>query len=273
MNESGSDHFRIGSASLDLEASVVPWDCAAFGFRVAQIYQISVHSGPDAAAEYLSFQRWCEGGQIDLTACRLRHDKLQESMFLERHGFRFIEMVLHPSLAGLQARSIKEDSLSVSRAAVEDLPRLQGIAERAFGHERYHVDPRVDRSRADLRYANWVRGSLDDERQNLFKVMDGHDVVGLFITENKNSSDVYWHLTAVSPDFQGRGYGRRAWNAMLRLHQSEGCDRVTTTISARNVAVLRLYGQMGFDFLPPEMTFHWFRDDPWPAVASAKCAS
>lgn len=273
MNESGSDHFRISSASLDLEAAVVPWDCAAFGFRVAQIYRIAVNSGPDAAAEYSGFHDWCEGGQIKLAACRLRHDKMQESMFLERHGFRFIEMVLHPCLAGLQARSIMADSLSVIRAAGEDLPRLQGIAERAFGHERYHIDPRVDRRRADLRYANWVRSSLDDERQNLFKVMDGNDVVGLFITESGNSGDVHWHLTAIAPDFQGRGYGRRAWNAMLGLHRSEGCDRVTTTISARNVAVLRLYGQMGFDFLPPEMTFHWFRDDPRPAVTPARRAT
>jgi RimJ/RimL family protein N-acetyltransferase len=178
-------------------------------------------------------------------------------MFLEAHGFRFIEMVLHPRLAGLSALALPADDLKIIAADAADLPGLVAIAEHAFTHERYHVDPRLDPRLGDQRYGRWVSNSLGHEMQRLLKVLDGERLIALFVVEAISSQSVYWHLTAISPCWQGQGYGRRVWQAMLRRHQAEGCESVTTTISARNTPVLNLYAQLGFRFLPPEMTFHW----------------
>jgi RimJ/RimL family protein N-acetyltransferase len=178
-------------------------------------------------------------------------------MFLEAHGFRFIEMVLHPRLAGLSALALPEDDLQIMPAGAADLPGLVAIAEQAFTHERYHVDPRLDPRLGDRRYGRWVRSSLDHPTQRLLKVLDAERVIALFLVEKRTDGSAYWHLTAIAPEWQGQGYGRRVWQAMLRRHQAEGCESVTTTISARNTPVLNLYAQLGFRFLPPEMTFHW----------------
>jgi RimJ/RimL family protein N-acetyltransferase len=178
-------------------------------------------------------------------------------MFLEAQGFRFIEMVLHPRLAGLSALALPEDDLQIVPADAADLPGLVAIAEHAFIHERYHVDPRLDPRLGDRRYGRWVRSSLAHPTQRLLKVLDAERLIALFLVEKRTDGSAYWHLTAIAPSWQGQGYGRRVWQAMLRRHQVEGCESVTTTISARNTPVLNLYAQLGFRFLPPEMTFHW----------------
>ena len=51
---------------------------------------------------------------------------------------------------------------------------------------------------------------------------------------------MYWHLTAVAPDAQGRGVGRSLWRTMLLRHRAEGVGVVETTISGHNPAVMNL---------------------------------
>ncbi|MBV5350282.1 GNAT family N-acetyltransferase, partial [bacterium] len=113
--------------------------------------------------------------------------------------------------------------------------------------------------RASVRYGNWVVNSLDHPRQSLLKVVDGENIVALFIVEQLASGKVYWHLTAVAPQYQGKGLGWRAWRAMMHYHQLQGIGVIETTISARNIRVLNLYARLGARFLPPEMTFHFMR--------------
>jgi RimJ/RimL family protein N-acetyltransferase len=80
------------------------------------------------------------------------------------------------------------------------------------------------------------------------------------VTENQPDGLCYWHLTAIAPAFQGRGYGKRVWREMLHFHQREGMKQIATTIAARNTPVLNLYASLGFRFQPPEITLHWLRD-------------
>lgn len=259
MSGSRND-FELASPYLKLVAEAVPWDAAVFGFPVAQIHTLDLIDPVGAAAEYDAFQRWLDAERVHVVSCRLPHDRLRESMFLESHGFRFVEMVLHPKMDNIQALDLPEDNLLVASASKADLPELEQIAERAFSHERYHVDPRLDRKLADLRYGRWVRNSLDHPTQKLLKIADTGRPLAFFLVESRDGS-AYWHLTAVAPEWQGRGYGLRVWQTMLRHHQAEACQQITSTISARNVAVLNLYAKLNFRFAPPEMTFHWVRED------------
>jgi RimJ/RimL family protein N-acetyltransferase len=255
------DDFSLSSASLRLRAQSVPWDKDAFGCPVAQIRDLEVIDSQGAMRDYADFQDWLDLEQVRIVSSRLPHHQLRESMFLEANGFRFIEMVLHPALENLQSLKIPQDDLLVTAAGEPDLPLLQDIAEHAFRHERYHVDPRLDPKIGDLRYRRWVGNSLGHPAQRLLKITDGERLVALFLVEARDDRSAYWHLTAVSPAWQGSGYGQRVWRTMLRYHQAQGCEGLMTTISARNVAVLNLYAKLGFRFRPPEMTFHWVREE------------
>jgi ribosomal protein S18 acetylase RimI-like enzyme len=258
MNPDGA-LLRTETDALVLSYFRVPWDSEIFGFPVGQIAQICVFRPDRAVQDLATFSNWLDDQAIQLASCRLPHDRLRESMVLEEMGFRFVEMVLHPHLANLQSRSWEDQGLKVRAAEAADLPELEEIAAHAFGYERFHVDPRLDPKLADLRYRVWVRNSLGYERQQLYKICEDQKVVAFFVTESKPGGSCYWHLTAVSPVFQGRGYGKKVWRTMLRHHQSEGATEVGTTIAARNSPVLSLYSSLDFRFRPPEMTLHWVR--------------
>jgi RimJ/RimL family protein N-acetyltransferase len=260
MNNSADD-FNLSSSFLRLRAQSVPWDRDVFGFPVVQIQDLEVMDSHGAMSDYADFRAWLDLGQVRIVSSRLPHHRLRESMFLEANGFRFVEMVLHPTLENLQSLNIPQDDLLIALAQESDLPFLQDIAERAFRHERYHVDPRLNPRLGDLRYGRWVRNSLGHPSQRLLKITHGDRLVALFLVGSRDGRTAYWHLTAVSPRWQGSGYGYRVWQSMLRYHQAEGCEALMTTISARNVAVLNLYAKLGFRFRPPEMTFHWVREE------------
>jgi ribosomal protein S18 acetylase RimI-like enzyme len=248
-------------SDLKLSAALVPWDTEIFGFPVAQIRELEITNQLSAVKEYQKFQEWLDINRVQVASCRLPHNRLRESMFLEIQGFRFVEMVLHPQIEGIQYLNIPKDSLMITPVLESDLPVVQDIAERAFGYERYHVDPRLDPDLGNKRYGRWVKNSLHHPSQRLLKIMEGPHIVALFIVESKDDQSAYWHLTAISPQWQGQGYGQRVWYAMLRHHQESGQDAVMTTISARNISVLNLYAKLNFRFLSPDMTFHWVRSE------------
>lgn len=249
----------LNTAALTLSAGVVSWDSAVFGFTVAQIDGLTVTDVAGAGNDFQTVWDWLDSRAARIVSCRLPHDHFSESFLLEKEGFRFIEMVLHPKISCLNHIELDSAGLIVIRATRSDLPVLSAIAESAFGSERFHVDPRVDSVRANMRYGNWVRSCLAHSRQTLLKVMHGEEIVALFVVEILESGIAYWHLTAVAPHMQGKGFGWRAWRAMMHYHQQQGVDAIQTTISARNSRVLNLYARLGFRFLPPETTFHWVR--------------
>jgi RimJ/RimL family protein N-acetyltransferase len=250
----------IDTLSLHLEWAEAPWDTAVFGFPVLQISHIAVND-KSAASDFGTFEAARDRLGAGLVSCRMPHERLNESMLLEDHGFRFIEMVYMPELDSLASVEMPEKTdINVGLAGEGDLHALMEIAGSAFHNERFHVDPRLDPALGDERYRRWVQNSLGHPHQRLYVIRDGAQPVAFFLTEVLADGTCYWHLNAVSPQVQGRGYGRRAWQAMLREAKAAGAQRVRTCIVARNFRVLNLYARLGFRFPAPLMTFHWVRD-------------
>ncbi len=251
----------IDTGPIGLAWSEAPWDTAIFGYPVVQISRIEARDAA-VAADLAPFVATCAAGGVGLASCRLAHDRLRESMLLEEIGFRFIEMVYQPQFDNLQSAQFDStQGLEVVRAGAGDLTEILEVAGAAFGSERFHVDPRLPSRLGDLRYQNWVRSSLDHPAQRLYAVYDGGDLIAFFVTELLADGTCYWHLNAVAPARQGRGYGMRAWRAMMHRARVEGASRVRTSIVARNHRVLNLYARLGFTFPAPSMTFHWVRPE------------
>lgn len=250
-------NFVAEGSGLSISARVVPWDSNVFGFPVVHIEKIELSDSESAIATYNRFRAWLKLKKIRIVSCRLGEQQLAESMFLEEKKFRFVEMVLHPIMHGLPNLRLPDDVLVIQIAGRKDIPLIQSMAERSFRYERFHVDPRLDSHLANQRYGRWIQTSDDNPRQQLLKINDCGNLVGFFLVEMMGGNQVYWHLTAIAPEYQGKGYGKRVWQAMLLHHQKQGLMVVSTTISARNVPVLNLYSQLRFRFQPPEITLHW----------------
>ena len=246
----------IRSHALDLDYGHVPWDTDIFRFPVAQIDDLRIGEG-DAAGAFLRFENWRDEAGVRLVSCRLPHDRLAESMFLEDHGFRFIEMVYSPRLDGLNRVGLVENAPSISPATTSDIVDIEHIAASAFTTGRFLLDRRLDPVLSAERYRVWVRNSFDNERHTVLKATVDGQIAGFFITEDRPDGSVYWHLTAIAPGWQGRGIGAALWKSMMTRHFEAGRTAVETTISGHNAPVLNLYASLGFRFQPPSMTFHW----------------
>jgi RimJ/RimL family protein N-acetyltransferase len=239
--------------------SQMPFDNVACGFPVVQIDEIQV-LGPNAGEDIYIFERQRDHLGAGLISCRLSHRCIKESMLLEDHGFRFIEMNYAPEL-DLENFNIDKNVslLTVRRADQKDLPSLMTIARTSFHNERFKIDPRLDPGISDRRYQNWVANSVQHPTQELYVICDGKNEIAFFITEMLRDGTCYWHLNAVTPEMQGHGYGWRAWLSMVNQAVISGALRIRTSIVARNYRVLNLYARMGFSFPQPSMTFHWVR--------------
>jgi ribosomal protein S18 acetylase RimI-like enzyme len=250
----GTITLRSGDAALD--AFVVPWDTATFGFVVAQVERLELGAGAAADALLADLDAWCAEQRVRLVSCRLDHLRLRESMALEARGFRFVETVYEPRLDALGSVAAPGHAIDVAPAGPADLPGIEAIAASAFTTGRFLLDHRLPPELSHRRYAGWVRSAIGSDGQVVLKAEIGGDLAGFFIVERRPGDLVYWHLTAVAPGWQGRGVGLSLWRTMLRRAAAEGAMSVATTISGHNLAVINLYGRLGFSFATSHATFH-----------------
>jgi RimJ/RimL family protein N-acetyltransferase len=254
------NQFNLDNDTILLKSEISKYDTDIFGFNVAFISDLEVKKNIYLQEEYNFYNSWLVNNSIKIVSCRLESSKLQESFFLEKNDFRFIETVLHPVLMDLHNFPYQNSGLDVLPANQNDIDEIKFIAENAFGFERYHTDPRFDNYLADKRYGVWVENSFkEDSSQVLLKVLnDKHAILAFFIVEQSDDNSIYWHLTAVNPKFQNMGLGYEIWSSVINYHKSLGSSSIHTTISARNFRVLNLYSKLNFRFKSPDNTFHLF---------------
>lgn len=246
---------------LLLEFSRVPWDEAACGFPVAQVSRLVLgEPEPESLCQAWSrFEAWRDAAQVRLVSCRIGAEHLREGFWLESVGFRFVEMVLQPSIDLATVPDATDPALEISRVGLDEIGPIAGIAAVAFVTDRFSIDQRLPRGASGKRYRRWVESVPHHATQRLYRAKVDGVVAGFFVSERMADGSCYWHLTAVDPAVQGRGYAKRIWRAMLSQARSEGAVRVTTTIAVRNIPVLNLYAGLGFRFGALSSTYHWVR--------------
>jgi ribosomal protein S18 acetylase RimI-like enzyme len=250
---------RIATEGLTLDFSMVPWDTEIFGYPVGQIEAVRLEGAGDQGRAFREFSAWCEERAVRLVSCRLPSDRLRESMFLEDQGFRFVEMVYSPELPLRDAAPRHGDRLRITEAQQGDIPAIRAIAKAAFSTGRFLLDWRLDAEASHRRYGVWVENSFGNPQHCVLKAIIGEDIAGFFIVEEKPNGECYWHLTAVAPEWQGKGIGRELWESMAARHKAAGLSRIRTTISAHNAPVINVYARLGFRFGAPQVTLHWLR--------------
>lgn len=264
MPETKNDKNILHIPKGQIEWFPVPWDTELMGFQVGQISKFDLLPGYQINEETrgISKAKLLETG-VKLFNIRLPLDSLQKSSFLEGIGFRFIEVTHQPVYSDLTAWKIGNipTNITVAPAKKHELPALMEIAGSSFKNERFHVDPHIETNVGNQRYANWVKTTYNHPKQTLHTFKIQNEIIGFFITETLTQKHIYWHLTAIAPAFQRKGYGFMAWQKMMQLHQKANFQRISTTIVAGNTPVLNLYAKLGFVFTNPEMGFHWWAKD------------
>ena len=247
---------RLENPAMSITYHLTPWDEPIFNGNTASISSIHLRVEKEAAPAFVSFRDWCMRNHTKLVSCRLAHDQLAECGFLERQGFRFIELNYRPILSSL--RSFSDDAeITISQALPEDSQEISAFAEQIFTTGRLHLDPQVGPEIGNRRYGVWAENAFRNPKQSVLKCLMEGRTVAFFVVEQPTSASRFWSLVGLAPGKAGRGLGRRVWQAMLAFHHREGVEEVSTSISSHNVAVHNLYVSLGFRFPAPTITLHW----------------
>jgi RimJ/RimL family protein N-acetyltransferase len=247
----------IRTPALALDYHLVPWDSEIFGRPVAQISEVRLSDAHQAERDFEPFTGWLTQHAVELCACRLPASAMAESMFLEDRGFRFVELNYLPALAQLQDRRCDVTEIRIEPAAPSDRDTLADMAAEVLRHGRLHQDPRIDPALGSKRYRTWMINAFEHPRQRVLKCLLDAAIVGFFVVEYPQPAHCFWSLIGLAPGLQGRGLGKRVWNAVLEHHRREGIQHVSTSISSHNVAVFNLYVALGFRFPAPSITLQW----------------
>lgn len=247
----------IRTPALHLDYHLVPWDIDILGKPIAQISEVRVSDAREAKRDIQPFLQWCAHQGIELCSCRIPASAMVESMFLEECGFRFVELNYQPILTGLQERLAITTDIRVELAAVDDRGTLADMAAEVLRHGRLHQDPRIDPALGSKRYRAWMINAFEHPRQRVLKCSLDEAIVGFFVVEYPEPTRGFWSLIGLAPGMQGRGLGKRVWQAVIEHHRREGIHELSTSISSHNVPVFNLYVALGFRFPAPSITLQW----------------
>jgi GNAT superfamily N-acetyltransferase len=242
---------------------LLPWDSATFGFPVG-VYRIGADQLDQSSRQILSERllSWTVQNQLTLCSCAVPPGSPFWKSFLPDRNFRFVDFGISASLNGLQRAKLPKNRTPLRVAEPADWEGIQAIAAESFLHGRYHADPDFPRELADLRYRQWIRRALtsQSEREKVFVLGESNSIRGFYhVVIDGTTTDL--RLVAVSKEFQRSGLGFSLCASTLHALKELGVNRVATSISAGNTAVLNVYSALGFMFSRPEAIYHWHKTE------------
>ena len=248
---------KIQTKALTLDYFLVPWDTEILEQPVAEIRNLEVRKPCAAGRDFRDYTAWLGENAITFCCCRIAHDHIDESMFLQEHNFRFIELNYRPRIDKLQELELPDDEIIIELAADEDKMPLAEMAGLVYQHGRFHQDPKLGAILGGRRYKTWLLNAFELPHQQVLKCLLGNEVIAFFVIEYPEQGHCFWSLNGLAPGMQGKGLGKRVWRSMMQKHQQQGIQSITTSISSHNNPVLNLYASLAFQFSVPHATFHW----------------
>lgn len=210
-----------------------PWDAAAFGVPT---YELA-----DASASSLRLAAQTPGHHT------VRVDPLASKQLLHESGFYYCDTLIEPRCTADRLKICTHPETAISKNVTWQ--ELYPICHGAFSHGRFHRDFNLSRASADLRYDTWLKQL--HEQQNVYGLFWRNELSG-FIAYTGNKLVLH----AVAGPFRGKGLAKYWWGAVCTGLFGAGCEEVSSSISAANIAALNLYASLGFGFGHPVDIYH-----------------
>lgn len=211
----------------------VEWDSAAFGRDCFEITAADADALREAAATPGHYA--------------IKLDPLADKSALQRHGFYYVDTLLEPYCSREDLAGHRDAKSGCTRD--ETLEALLAICHGAFEHGRFHRDFNLPRAGADLRYDNWLRQV--HAAGDAWGLRYGGELAG-FIAVMQNRLVLH----AMTPAFRGRGLAKFLWTTVCDALFLQGHAELCSSVSAANIAVIRLYQSLGFRLRHPVDVYH-----------------
>lgn len=210
-----------------------PWDSKVFGLDTYEIRRLSKAS--------------LEGALKLKGHFTVKVDPLSSKKLLHAYGFYYCDTLIIPYCTPGRFRYFEHEDVSVMTDI--DIAGLSAMSDYAFFHGRFHRDFNIDKHRADLRYAGWLKDL--HKSGGVFALTLKGDVAGFFaFSENKIL------LHAINKKYKGKGLSKHLWSVACGELFGRGYDELTSSISASNAPAINLYCSLGFRFRDPLDVYH-----------------
>jgi RimJ/RimL family protein N-acetyltransferase len=211
-----------------------PWDSRALGAETFEVKRVT----PEAMALVAGTPGHYTVKIDPLASKRLLHDS----------GFYYCDTLIEPHCVRAELVEHPRAGVTVSRDVT--LAELRPLCHGAFAHDRFHRDFSVAPAAADARYDNWL-AQMHAAGQVYGVRLDGELAAFIALVGNRMV------LHAVAQPRRGEGIAKYLWSAACRHFFDEaGLDRLESSVSAANLAVVNLYASLGFRFRNPTDVYH-----------------
>lgn len=210
-----------------------PWDTVAFGIPTWELLEYS---------KFALEQSLHTKGHYTLKV-----DPLVDKRLLHEFGFYYCDTLIEPSCILSKLQSVEHKDATVSKKI--DHEQALKICNGAFSHGRFHRDFNLPKNASDFRYDNWLGQLLKGDQ--VYGLYWQGDLAG-FIGVNQNNLVLH----AVSEKYRGKGLAKFWWSTLCKDLLENGNEKVKSSISATNLAVLKLYSSLGFSFGNAQDIYH-----------------
>ena len=251
-----------------LRYAEVPWDQAAFGFPVFQLFVAASYPRlSDDLASLSAHLAPARGGNA-LVFTKVPPTDIELVVALGKSGFYPVETQIeaHGSLSHFTWER-RFEGLRLRPATPVDAPALLRLARTSFRSDRYHLDPNVPDDRAGLRMERWLAQGLDrGDIVMVFEDSSSSRTIGFCHLQEHGDRLVDFLLGAIDSELQGAGIGLLMYGECFLECRERGFQNLVTRISLHNVDVLTVFAELGCRFRHPRLTMHRF-SPPRPAVS------
>ncbi|WP_309680859.1 GNAT family N-acetyltransferase [Polaromonas sp.] len=210
-----------------------PWDMAAFGIPTWELLEYSAAALQQAART---------AGHHTLKV-----DPLADKRLLHEYEFYYCDTLIEPYCHAARLRLAQHPDATISKEI--DAEQVLAICHGAFAHGRFHRDFNLSKAAADLRYDNWLKQLLD--AQHVYGLR-WQGVLAGFIGYSGNNLVLH----ALAARYRGKGLSKYWWSAVCNALLENGNEKVKSSISVTNLAVLKLYASLGFSFNNSQDVYH-----------------
>jgi dTDP-4-amino-4,6-dideoxy-D-galactose acyltransferase len=237
--------------------SVLDWDTAFFGLRIARLRQDTL-----TTIEGHSLDEWCSENDVDCLYFLARADEPSVLRAAQACGFDLVDIrVTYSRELSSIASSIRRPSeVLVRLAEPADVPALQRIARHSHTDTRFYADERFPRHLCDALYETWIARSCAGYADMVLVAESKRGIIGYISCHlDLVSKDGSIGLVGVDQQAQGRGVGQALVGQALDWFRAQQMRTVTVVTQGRNIAAQRLYQKSGFLTKSVQLWYHkWY---------------
>jgi len=232
------------------------WDSEFFGKRIARVNASTLT--PHTAQELIE---WAAANRIDCVYFLASADDNLTTVCAEKNHFHLVDLrvTLTANLVGRQINPSPDPCIRLANES--DVGELRRIAGLNHTNSRFFTDEHFDKEKCRELYEVWIEKSVKGMADRVFVWDDNGRAVGYVTTIKTEEGIGSISLVGISPDFQGKGIGKKLIAAALDYFVSRDLVSAKTVTQGRNTRALTLYQKNGFIAHSIELWYHkWFTE-------------